>query len=429
MNDSGNIAISLLLVLGSFFFVAAEYSLVSSRKSRLEAMARKGNKVAKSIVSSIEDPNRLVATSQIAITMLGIGMGSLTEPFLTEKFKAAMGTANPAVSFVLSYTVITFVIVVLGELVPKFLVIRSPEPWALITTLPLVWLSKVIYPLVWLAQTAAGLILRPFGIKLDTKEGPLLAKEELQMMLRSGQSDLDGLHASVVAKAMKLDDLDARDIMIHRLDIKFLDSNTPTEHVLGKVGKIPHTRIPVCNGDIDDLIGIVYLNDIVRTWGDDNFSLERLTRPAVVVPENLTLDKVITRMRDDRTQILIVVDEYGGTSGLITLEDVVEEIFGELEDRIESDRPPIEVHPSGRVSARAETRFDELVNYLGFELDDPTTDTLAQLFADKLERIPKMGDQIDSEIGKMRVENMARRRLTRVSIRLKAPTKAPPNSL
>ena len=148
------------------------------------------------------------------------------------------------------------------------------------------------------------------------------------VLIRAGQSDLEDLHAGFVARALTLDDLTAREVMIHRLDVKFLDIDTPFDQLIGRVGKIPHTRIPVCRGDIDELVGVVYLHDIVKNFDEPGMTLEKLTRPPVIVPENLTLDKAVNMMREERTQILMVVDEYGGTAGLITLEDVVEEVFG-----------------------------------------------------------------------------------------------------
>jgi putative hemolysin len=278
-----------------------------------------------------------------------------------------------------------------------------------------------VSPLVWLVRTSAALLLKPFGIDVETSE-KVYEKDELMMMIRAGGSigTLEKGHADVVSRALKLDGLTAKDVMIHRLDIGWLDLNTPREEILQKVEKLPHSRIPVCRGDIDDVAGICYLHDLVK-WvnrGGDGL-LEELIRPVIAVPENLGLDRIVHRMREDRTQIVIVLDEYGGTSGLITLEDVVEELFGELEDSLESERPPIEVHENGRVTARANVRFDELVSKLGIELsEDPTTDTLAELIIDSLGRIPQVGDQVNTPIGPIRVDNMARRRITRISLRL-----------
>lgn len=414
------IIISILLVLGNFFFVAAEYALIGTRRAKIEQRARKGERRAKAVLSALDNISPFVAATQVAITMLGIAIGSVTEPFVTENLQRAFGAAVPTwLSFALSYAMITYVLVVVGELFPKYWAIRSPETVAIWTTVPLTLFSIALKPLVWLVQSSASGLARIVGI--DTSQIDRgVQKEELMMLVRAGQSELEEAHAEFVARALNLDELNAREVMIHRTDIKYLDVDTPPDQLLGRVGKLPHTRLPVCRGDIDDLVGVVYLHDIVKHHDEQGFTLEKITRPPVIVPENLTLDKAVNMMREERTQILMVVDEYGGTAGLITLEDVVEEIFGELEDRVEAERPPVETHPSGRISIKGDLRFDELLRHLDIELDEePETDSLGQMFQDRLGRVPKIGDQIDTLIGKMRVENMARRRVTRVSLKLR----------
>jgi putative hemolysin len=207
--------------------------------------------------------------------------------------------------------------------------------------------------------------------------------------------------------------------MIHRLDIKWVDSQFTKAELLERLSEIPYTRVPVCNGDIDEIVGVAYLHDIVRNLNNPDFKLTELMREPVIIPENLSVERIIDTMRDQKTQVVMVVDEYGGTSGLITLEDVVEEVFGELEDRIESERPVIETLANGRVSARADVRLDELVSRLDLSIDlGDQTDTLAQLIVDGLGRVPRAGDSVESPIGLIRVENMARRRVTRVSVQL-----------
>jgi putative hemolysin len=424
--------ISVLLILGSVFFVAAEYSLVSARKSRLEALARRGSKNAKRLVKELEDVSPYVAGSQIGITMISIGVGSVTEPFVTESLSKLFGTGvSPGFSYAISFVLISFVLVVVGELCPKYLALRAAEKVALVTYRPLKLLITVLRPLIWLAQTTAGLILRIFGINMKESGKEGVAKEELVMLVQSGGAEgtLDKLHAEMVARALKLDVLAARDIMVHRLDIKWLDISLTKEELLERLAQIPYTRLPVCRGDIDDLVGIAYLHDVVKNLSKEDLTLESILRPAVAIPENLTMEKIIAQMRDSKTQILIVMDEYGGTSGLITLEDVVEEVFGELEDRIESERPPIEVLNGGRVSARSDVRFDELVSFLRLNIETgDNTDTLATMIVNELERVPRPGDSVQSVLGTMRVENMARRRVTRVSIQLAPEILSPPES-
>lgn len=415
--------ISVFFVLGSAFFVAAEYALVSARRGRVEAMERKGRRGAKRAVAALKNMSPLVAATQIGITMIGIAVGALTEPFVTRSLTRLLGTSiNHTVSFVLSYLLITYVLVVIGELLPKYLVLTSPEQFAVWTSGPLYWISKVLRPLTWLVQNSAIGLLRLLGQDPKAIQEDSVSRDELLMLVRTGGDEglMEKMHAEVVSRALKLNVLDARDIMIHRIDVKWLDIATTRQDLFRSLALIPHTRIPVCRGDIDDVAGIIYLHDIIKYWDSPEFNIERMLKPAVIVPENLSLDKIVSRMREAKTQILIVVDEYGGTSGLITLEDVVEEVFGELEDRMESERPPIEVFPSGRISAKGDVRFDELVGRLGIDVgDEPPTDTLSTIIVEALQRVPRPGDQVATDIGVLRVENMARRRITRVSLSLK----------
>lgn len=414
--------ISVGLILGNAFFVAAEYSLVSTRRNRIEPFARKGNRNAKRVLDGLNNLSVYVAAAQVGITIFSIGVGSITEPFVSDWLKGLFGAMVPTpVSFAVSIFLVTMAMVVIGELVPKYVSLHRPERVCMFLISPM-WLFATIFkPLVWLVEWMGSAIVRPFGIKVDESTKDAVPREELLLLVRAGGSEgvLDKVHAEMVSKAMQLDRLAARDIMIHRLDINWIDVSSGRDEILADLGKIAHTRIPICRGDVDEVVGIVYINDVVKNLGNPSIDLAALARPAIAIPESLPLDRIVTLMREEKTQILIVVDEYGGTSGLITLEDVVEEIFGELEDSLEGDRPPIEVHAGGRVSARADVRFDELVANLGVELDEPpSTDSLATLLIEAVERMPKLGDVAETPIGSMRIENMARRRVTRVSVQL-----------
>ncbi len=412
----------VLLIVGSAFFVAAEYALVGSRRSRIESLSKKGGKTAKLLARALDDISPYIAATQIGITMLGIAIGTYAEPYVTGSLEAQFHGLDARALKVLSYLLVVFTLLVVGELCPKYLALRYADRLALLLFPPLRVIVAVLRPLIWLAQSTAHLILKPFKVDIHQKSKDAIPKEELLMLVQTGGESgiLDKLQADMVSRALRLNVLDAKDIMIHRLDIKWLDASLTQDELLAKLKIIPYSRMPVCRGDIDDLIGVVYLHDIIKHLNVTEFCLDNIVRPVVAVPENLPMAKILERMRVEKTQMLIVMDEYGGTSGLITLEDVVEEVFGELEDRLESDRRLIEVNPNGRISARAEVRMDELITFLGLPNDlNPSTDTLATIFSNSLERIPRTGDSITTELGVMRVENMARRRITRVSIRLK----------
>lgn len=417
-----NVFASVFLILASAFFVGAEYALVSSRKSRLESLAKKGNRTARNILSASADLSPFIAGTQIGITMVGIAIGSFTEPFITDLIVKQLKGVDARISQGLSFACVLFVLLVLGELVPKYIALAHPERLSMYLFRLLagfVWLFK---PVIFLAQKCSYAILKLLRINTKQSQTDSMVREELLMLLQSTASEgiLEKEHAIMVNKALKLDSLDARDIMVHRLDMKWIDSSLNAQEALLKISQFGHTRVPVCRGDVDDLIGIVYMVDIVRNLQTPNFKLEQIARPAVIIPENLKLERIVQTMRDEKTQMVIVLDEYGGTSGLISLEDVVEEVFGELEDGPESERPTIEILPKGRVSARAEVRLDELIERLNLDIElQDRTETLANIITSRLERIARPGDRVETELGLMRVENMARRRITRVGIQIR----------
>lgn len=422
---------TIALILVSAFFVAAEYSLVSVRRSQIEGLAKKGNRSAQALVHALDQLRTYVAGVQVAITMLGMIMGLVAEPFVSDLIRRGLGqvvapeslTRFSTVISAVSLILITYVTVVFGELVPKYLALMRTEQIALWTIRPLGLMIRILKPLVWLVQRSGTAVSRWFGVDSETMGDENVSREELSLLIRSGGSSgsLEKKQAEILTRALRLDNLAARDIMIHRVDIKWLDADLTRDALLTELRRLPYNRLPVCNGDIDDLVGVVYIYDIVRSLDNDPFDLREICRPPVAVPENLTLDKIVETMRAERTQMLIVMDEYGGTSGLLTLEDVVEEVFGELEDSLELERPPIEVRPGGRVTARAEIRVDELADFLGIELEDPSTESLATVVINELEQVPRVGDRVEFELGTLRVENMARRRITRVSIQLREP--------
>lgn len=414
-------AVSLLLLVGNAFFVMAEYGLVSCRKAHLESLARRGNRAAKSVVDALNNVSFFVAGTQVAITLFSIGIGSITEPWVTSFLESLLGiSVSRWVSTALSLVLVTYFTVVLGELVPKYVSLNSANRVAMATIFPLRALVTMLKPLIWVIQKSGAGLLMPFGINVAKLGTETLPREELLLLVRSGTNEglLEKVHGEILSRAVTIDKLVARDIMVHRLDVHWLDIDTPTEQLLEKLSEIPHSRIPICRGDIDDVVGVVYLHHVVKGLAKPGFRLADAVLTAEAVPENLGIDRIIVRMRESRRQILIVMDEYGGTSGIITLEDVVEEIFGDLEDRLESERPPIDILPNGRISARSDVRFDELVGRLGIEMEDVSTDTLATIIINELERVPKMGDKVETQLGVLRVENMARSRITRVGLQL-----------
>jgi CBS domain containing-hemolysin-like protein len=421
-DSSTTVLLSVLLLLGSVFFVAAEYAMVGARRSKIEALAKKGNRNARKVVRAIDDRSTYIAAIQIGITMIGVALGAITEPWLSGLILGAFEDLPPQVASTLAIVLVTYPMVVVGELTPKYVTMRHAERVALFVITPLMIVTPVLRPFAWLFQKTAGLIIRPFGIDMDETERQGMTREEFAVLFQTGvgEGEFDESQAQFLTKTLRFDTLDAEDVMIHRLDIRWLDVGTPKEELPRLVADIRHSRIPVCDGDIDEVVGVVYVSDIVAHWPDPEFALGRIMREPEFVPETLTLDRIVALMREVKTQILIVRDEYGGTSGLVTLEDVVEEIFGDMEDRLESERPPIEQTSDVRLTARADVRYDELLDFVKLDLADDAfnTQTLASLMVDSIGRMPKLGDSVKLPIGTLKVENMARSRITRLSVML-----------
>ena len=419
-DSSTTVLLSVLLLLGSVFFVAAEYAIVGARRSKIEALAKKGSRNAKKALHAIDDRSTYIAAIQIGITMIGVALGALTEPWLSSLLLDAFRSVPEQVASTVSILLVTYPMVVIGELTPKYVTMRFAERVMLFVISPLMIVTPVLRPFAWLFQKTAGIIIRPFGIDMDETERQGMTREEFAVLFQTGvgEGEFDESQAQFLTKTLRFDTLDAEDVMIHRLDIKWLDVDTPREDLPRCIAQIRHSRVPVCNGDIDEVLGVVYVSDLLAHWDDRDFSLDRYMREPEFVPENLTLDRIVTLMREMKTQIVFVRDEYGGTSGLVTLEDVVEEIFGDMEDRLESERPPIEKTSDVRVTARADVRYDELLDFLKFDLSDDAfnTQTLASLVVDSVGRMPKLGDSVRLPIGTLKVENMARNRITRLSV-------------
>lgn len=418
-DSRATLLISLLLLVASAFFVCAEYGMIGSRKTKIEALAKKGSRNAKALLDAFQNMSTYVAAIQNGITLCGIALGAVTEPALSKLIEPKLTfLPDTAIRFI-SIVAVAMPLVTLGELVPKYLSLRFPERIALATIGPLRVVTAIIYPLVWFTRKIGELILRPFGIHIDQIAEDAVSREELALMIQASQEEgqFEVSQATVINKALKFDQLDAADVMIHRLDIKWIDKDLSLSEVTAALKLIPHSRIPVCQGDIDEVVGLIYLQDILKAMDREPFNLQSVLRPAVFVPENITLDKVIQRMRETKTQILLVRDEYGGTAGMLTLEDVVEEVFGELEDSLEGERPQIERVNSSRVTARADVRYDELLEFLDLEPSDEgyTTETLAEIVVNELRHVPRLGDAVELSIGTLRVENMARSRMTRIT--------------
>ncbi|MCH8273434.1 MAG: HlyC/CorC family transporter [Armatimonadetes bacterium] len=423
------VAIGILIFLNAFF-VAAEYALVGSRAGRIDALARRGVRAARAVARALDDLPRYIAGIQLAITMAGIGLGWTAETTIAPTLEPLLkGVGLHVVASLLAFLLVTFLLVVLGELVPKYMTIRDSERIAVRIIHPLNAGLFLLKPLTAVLQGAGYLALRPLGIDMSRLERPIVAKEELAALVRESQTAgvFDEAHAKMVTKALRLTDLQADDVMIPRVDIVYVDAGWSRDELLRRLAKQSHTRLMAVEaGDLDEVVGILHLQDAIRLFSGEAENLRSILRPAVFIPPTLSLERVVEMMREQRTQMLIVRDEHGGTEGLLTLEDVVEEVFGELDDQVEHAQPRIERRPDGRVFMRGDVRTDELAEFLNLEENPLEREPVATIILERLDRTPRLGDVVKTPLGSLRVDNMARQRITRVSlIQVEADGRAP----
>jgi CBS domain containing-hemolysin-like protein len=386
--------------------VAAEFSAVSVRRSRVRQASEDGNRLARMLLPVVDDAARLdryVAISQIGITISSLVLGAYGQaqlaPRLVPLFEGLGGMQEVAAQSASAAVILfglTVAQMVLGELVPKSLALQFPTPLALYTVLPMKWSFAAMSWFVFLLNGSGALILRMFGMR-QTGHRHLHSPEEIEYLI--AESKAGGLFEADeherLRRALHLGVRAVEDIMIPRVRITALEVNTPFEAVLELISQSPYSRIPLYRRSIDRMLGFVHVQDIVRHSLDGRqVRLEQLIRPLLVVPEGMKADRVLHRLREGRQHIAIVVDEFGGTKGLVTIGDVLDEIFGGIAEEFPPDMyPEPEVLADGRIRVTGMTRLDEAALLLG-ALFVGESYTIGGLVSEVLGRIPAPGDKL-----------------------------------
>jgi CBS domain containing-hemolysin-like protein len=412
------------------FFVAAEYAFVRVRRTRIEELAAHGSGLAKVVLHGLNHLSRYIAGVQVGITLAGLALGRFGEPALAALIDplfvhllppSLIGpSASDALATGFTLLIITYLLVVLSELVPKAITLQYPDRVALLVARPMQLAMGVFTPFVWSMNALGNGILRLLRLPPPEEGQGTYSVEELQLLI--GQSHqagvLEDIEQRVMQRGAQFGDLRVVDVMIPRLDIVAVDLSRSVDDVLDRAAQNIHTRLPAYEGDIDHMVGILHLQDLFKFTRQPQplQALRSLVRPPFFVPETMPLDELLRTFQQHHTQIALVVDEHGIIEGLVTLEDVVEEVFGELHDALEAVQPTIQETPDGRILARGEVRLRELNERYGWQLHDEDVETIAGYIMKHLRRTARVGDTLDTPYGTLRVENMARVRITQVSI-------------
>ncbi|QQE73889.1 HlyC/CorC family transporter [Brevibacillus composti] len=422
-----NLLFVLFLVVLNGFFVAAEFALVKVRQTRLTQMVNEGNKRAAFAQKVTQKLDAYLSACQVGITLASLGLGWVGEPVIAEMIvKPLLGSFHlpdyllSTISFGIAFTIITFLHIVLGELAPKSLAIQKAETTSLWVAAPLMFFYKLLYPAIYVLNGSANRMLKWFGLEPVSEHEAAHTEEEIRLLVnQSHQSGhIDQTELSLVEHVFDFSETVAREIMIPRIDMICLYTTNSFEENLAIVSSQRHTRFPVATGDKDNLIGFVHATDFYLSALDkQNTKLEEILRPLLTVPESMEISHVLRLMQKKRSQIAIVIDEYGGTAGLLTMEDILEEIVGDIQDEFDThERPELEKLENG-LSVAGKMLLTELNDHLPFELVSDEVDTVGGWLYSQLEEEIAVGASVEIEDHLFTIAAMDNHRVTRITIK------------
>ena len=396
------------LLLANALFVAAEFAIVGAPRVSVERRAAAGDRVARTVLSILRDPrrqDRYIATAQLGITVASLGLGMYGEHALAEWLvhwleSVGLGElrwiAAHTVASILAVAVLTYFHIVIGEMVPKSLALSQPERTAMWVTPPLLWIQMAVYPVILVLNALGNGLLRLAGVDRSTATGEhIRTPEELQFIVRESQAGglLRKESAEVVQELLDWADLTAGEVMVPRVRITGIPVGASYQDVREIVRGHPHTRYPVYRGSLDDIVGMVHVKDLFRRLRSRRAVHANDARQVPYVPETATIDDVFDALRRARSQMAVVMDEHGGTAGVITLEDLFEEVVGEIEEG-PANHPEIFRDAAGVLHAAGVARIEEVGEALGVVLEHEEVDTVSGLVLDLLGRPPEVGDAV-----------------------------------
>ncbi len=420
------------LIAMNGFFVAAEFCCVKIRPSRLETLIQEGNTRAKYAKKLVDELDEALSVTQLGITLASLGLGWVGEPFVAKLIAPAIHalgvgeTLGHTISFVLAFSLITSLHIILGELTPKSMAIAAAEKILLNIAIPMLIFWKIMYPFVWLLNKTASFVSHHLGLSVSESE-VAHNPEEIRLLMKESRKQglVDDTEVDFVDNVFDFTERNVREIMVPRLDMVCLYLDKSYEENLATILEEEMTRYPLCLEDKDHIVGFLHIKDLTRVMlqGKKKPSLKKLARKVFFVPESMDVSVLLKTMQTNRSQLAIVVDEYGGTAGMVTIEDIIEEIVGDIQDEFDEERPDAEKRDENLYSIDAKMLLEELEDEFSISIEDEDVDSVGGWLNDKLGGEPKVGQSAAYEGNTFYVEEVEGLRITRILIRLATPKK------
>jgi putative hemolysin len=408
----------LTLLAANAFFVVAEYALVTAPRVLVQQAADGGSGGARTALELMDDPVRFISTVQLAITGLSIALGALGEPLFRELFDPLVAAG---VAFALAFALVTYLGVVVGELVPKAIALHSAPAMAALVARPISALQVALRPAVWLLQASARLLLTPLGVPPAPAGTTVHTVEELRGFVAEAEDSglIQEAEEEMLFRVFDFAGQEAADVMVPWSDVAILDASLTVRQAVAHALEAPHSRFPVVRGSIDDVAGFIALRDLTAAIHEgDERTIEVLVRDLLVVPQTKDVGALLQEMRKTAAQMALVVGEYGQTLGIVTLNDLVEEIVGEIEEEYGLPDEAVEELPDGRLRVAGSFTSDDFNETFGTSLPTEDYRTLGGLVFGELGRAPRRGDAVTVAGVELSVERIEGPRIERLLVRL-----------
>jgi len=408
------------LILLNGFFVAGEYGLVTTRQTRIRELEARGNRRARTVLNILSDPPRFIAAMQLGVTGTSLGIGALGEQALAKVFDPILASF---LAFTLAFLIITFLHVVIGELVPKGIALQHSETVALAVSAPVRGFFLLLKPLIWVLQRSTELILRVFGLEPPGGDMEVYSEAELKMLLSRSreEGEIEQQEQEMLYKVFDFADKEVSAVMVPRPEVVALSVELPPEEALAAMIESPYTRYPVYRESLDHVIGILHVRDLFSAIVDRGISgveIESMVRAAHIVPETKDLAALLAEFRRDNQHMAIVVDEYGDLEGIVTLEDLLEEIVGEIEDEFDLPDESIEQLPDGRMRIDGTFPIDDFNEQFKRALPIEDYHTVGGFVFGLLGRAPERGDEVEHDGTRFKVLDVEGSRIEKLEVQL-----------
>lgn len=427
----GQLLLIFILILLNAYFAASEMAMVSVDKKRITEKAEEGNKKANMLLKLLKEPSRFLSTIQIGITLAGFFSAASAARGLSGRLGLVLeGLGIPFandVSFIGITLLLSYITIVFGELVPKRVALLNAEKYAMFSVRGINFIYKIMSPFVSFLSFSTNTMLNFLGMKNEGMEQKITL-EEIKSMVEVGheQGIINPVEREMIDSVISFDDKLAEEIMTARTEVFLIDVEDSIEEYLTEMLTLKHSRIPVCDGDADNIIGVLYIKDFLLEAykvGFNNVDIRRILRPAYFIPERKNINELFSELQEGRKHMAILIDEYGGFSGIVTMEDLLEEIVGDIDDEYDHDEPDIRVIDKKSYMVKGAISIKELNSNIGTEFDEDSEDfdTLGGMLIHLLGYIPEDGDQklIEFDNLEFHIDEIREKRIQLVRVVLK----------